>query len=108
MKKYVNIKELDLYNIIINDPVYLTIAIILSCAVIFFIIKKMFKYLVVLFVLILLYIGYLVYSGEEIPKTTKELMDDISEKTENTLETLKDKTDGMFEDANLLLKNNGK
>ena len=31
---------LDLYNIIINDPVYLTVAVLLAVAVVFSIVKK--------------------------------------------------------------------
>ena len=68
---------MDLYNIIINDPVFLTIAVILSAFIVFTAIKKMFKYLVVVIALCICYIGYLAYTGEEIPQTTDELINDI-------------------------------
>tara|TARA_Y100001970_G_scaffold185591_1_gene225731 strand:- start:22116 stop:22415 length:300 start_codon:yes stop_codon:yes gene_type:complete len=99
---------MDLYNIVINDPVYLTIAVILSIFVLFTAIKKMFKYLVVLISLCICYIGYLAYMGEEIPQTTDELIDDISKKAGDAVEVIKDKTDDALNEANFLLKNNKK
>ena len=99
---------MDLYNIIINDPVFLTIAVILSAFIVFTAIKKMFKYLVVVIALCICYVGYLAYIGEEIPQTTDELIKDIGKKTEDAFEVIKDKTDGLLEDANVLLKNDKK
>ena len=61
---------MDLYEIIINDPVFLTITIILSGFIIFTAIKKMFKYLVFVVALTFIYVGYLLYIGEEIPENT--------------------------------------
>ena len=99
---------MDLYNIIINDPVFLTIAVILSAFIVFTAIKKMFKYLVVVIALCICYVGYLAYIGEEIPQTTDELIKDIGKKTEDAFEVIKDKTDDMLQDANVLLKNDKK
>ena len=99
---------MDLYNIIINDPVFLTIAVILSIFIVFTAIKKMFKYLVVVIALCICYVGYLAYIGEEIPQTTDELIEDIGKKTEDVFEVIKDKTDDILQDANTLLKNDKK
>ena len=59
---------LDLYNIIINDPVYITIAVILAIVVVFSVVKKLFKFAAILVAICVLYIGYLYYTGEEIPR----------------------------------------
>jgi len=99
---------MDLYNIVINDPVYLTIAVILSVFVLFTAIKKMFKYLIVLISLCICYVGYLAYMGEEIPQTTDELIEDISKKAGDAVEIIKDKTDDVLDEANFLLKNDKK
>ena len=99
---------MDLYNIIINDPVFLTIAVILSAFIVFTAIKKMFKYLVVVIALCICYIGYLAYTGEEIPQTTDELINDIGKKTEGAIEVIKDKRDDILQDANVLLKKDKK
>ena len=99
---------MDLYNIIINDPVFLTIAVILSIFIVFTAIRKMFKYLVFVIALCICYVGYLTYIGEEIPQTADELIKDISKKTEDAIEVIKDKTDDILQDANVLLKNDKK
>ena len=68
----------------------------------------MFKYLVVVIALCICYIGYLAYTGEEIPQTTDELINDIGKKTEGAIEVIKDKTDDILQDANVLLKKDKK
>ena len=77
---------LDLYNIIINDPVYITIAVILAIAVVFSVVKKLFKFAAILIAICVLYIGYLYYTGEEIPKTADDLIENVSEKAEDAVE----------------------
>ena len=79
---------LDLYNIIINDPVYITIAVILAIAVVLSIVKKLFKFAAILIAICVLYIGYLYYTGEEIPKTADDLIENVSEKAEDAVEGL--------------------
>ena len=74
---------LDLYNIIINDPVYITIAVILAIAVVFSVVKKLFKFAAILIAICVLYIGYLYYTGEEIPKTVDDLIENVSDKAED-------------------------
>ncbi len=95
---------LDLYNIIINDPVYLVIAIILAIAVLFSVAKKLFKFVVILIAICVLYIGYLYYIGEEIPETTNELIEDISKRTEGAVEDLLDKSGDLIKKADKLVK----
>ena len=79
---------LDLYNIIINDPVYITIAVILAIAFVFSVVKKLFKFAAILIAISVLYIGYLYYTGEEIPKTADDLIENVSEKAEDAVEGL--------------------
>ena len=81
---------LDLYNIIINDPVYITIAVILAIAVVFSVVKKLFKFAVILIAICVLYVGYLYYTGEEIPETSDDLIEDVSKRTEDLLEKSED------------------
>ena len=71
----------DIYEVVINDPVYLTIAVLLAISVLFSIIKKLFKFAVIIIACIVIYIGYLHYSGSEVPQTMDELIDGIEEKS---------------------------
>ena len=96
---------LDLYNIIINDPVYITIAVILAIAVVLTIVKKLFKFAAILIAICVLYIGYLYYTGEEIPKTAADLIENVSEKAEDAVEGLLEKSEDLKKKAKKIIKN---
>ena len=95
---------LDLYNIIINDPVYITIAVILAIAVVFSVVKKLFKFAAILVAICVLYVGYLYYTGEEIPKTGDELMENMSKRAEDAVEGLQNKSEDIIKKADKLIK----
>ena len=78
----------DIYKVVINDPVYLTIAVLLAISVVFSIIKKLFKFAVIIIACIVIYIGYLHYSGSEVPQTMDELIDGIEKKSGPTADKL--------------------
>ena len=95
---------LDLYNIIINDPVYITIAVILAIAVVLSIVKKLFKFAAILIAICVLYIGYLYYTGEEIPKTADDLFENVSEKAEDAVEGLLEKSEDLKKKVKKVIK----
>ena len=95
---------LDLYNIIINDPVYITIAVILAIAVVLSIVKKLFKFAAILIAICVLYIGYLYYTGEEIPKTADDLIENVSEKAEDAVQGLLGKSEDLKKKAKKIIK----
>jgi len=95
---------IDLYHIIINDPVYLTIAVILAIAVLFSVVKKLFKFAVILIAICVVYVGFLYFIGEEIPKTSEDLIEDVSKRTEDAVEGLRDKSEDLIKQANKLIK----
>ena len=95
---------LDLYNIIINDPVYITIAVILAIAVVFSVVKKLFKFAVILIAICVLYVGYLYYTGEEIPETSDDLIENVSEKAEDAVEGLLGKSEDLKKKAKKIIK----
>ena len=53
-----------IYNIIINEPIYLTIVSIL-------ILKKIFKLLMIILIVLICYIGYLMYTDQTLPNQEK-------------------------------------
>ena len=95
---------LDLYNIIINDPVYITIAVILAIAVVFSVVKKLFKFAVILIAICVLYVGYLYYTGEEIPEISDDLIENVSEKAENAVEGLLEKSEDLKKKVKKVIK----
>ena len=95
----------DLYNIIINDPVYLVIAIILAIAVLFSVAKKLFKFAAILITICIIYLGYLHYTGQEIPINTDDLMNNMGENTEEVIEGIEDAIENLKKKSKDIIKN---
>ena len=109
----------DLLTVIINDPVYLTILVIISFAILFSIVKKLFKFAAILITICVIYLGYLHYTGQEIHinaddfindmgKNTKEVIEGIEGVVENlkgkAVESLNKKSEDIIKNAEKTLK----
>ena len=66
---------MDIFNVIINDPLYLTIAALLALIFIFSFIKRYAKWIIGFVAVIAVYICYIMYQGEPVPMTIDELKD---------------------------------
>ena len=66
---------MDIFNVIINDPLYLTIAALLALIFIFSLIKRYAKWIIAVVTVIAVYICYIMYQGEPVPMTIDELKD---------------------------------
>ena len=80
---------MDIYNIIINDPVYLTIAVLISLIVLFSIIKKYARLILFSIATFVLYLGYIWFNGSEIPESTSDLKKQIAKDGELMLNKAK-------------------
>ena len=69
-----------------NDPVYLVIAIILCALLAYSLIKRLVKLVIYVFVLVVIYLGFLYFTGNELPKS----YDDFRKKMENLWESIED------------------
>ena len=82
-----------IYHLIINEPIYLTIVIIFALIISYSILKKLFKILIITLLILLCYMGYLIYAGKELPNEDK--MNDVKEKVEKVGEKIFEKLDKM-------------
>lgn len=101
-----------------TNPVFLAVAVVLAILILFSIIKKLLKITIVTISLLVIYLGYLVYTGREVPKTADELKETLQEKSgevkevinktvkemnrslkEKTSEIIEDKVEKLFEDS---------
>ena len=80
---------MDIYNIIINDPVYSTIAVLIFLIVLFSIIKKYARLILLSIALFVLYIIYIWFNGHEIPESTSQLKKQITKDGELMLNKAK-------------------
>ena len=80
----------NLYNIIINEPLYLTIFSILVLILVYSILKKLFKMLVFILIILMFYIGYLMYTGQSLPnqKEINSVKDKVLEEVEKGINIL--------------------
>tara|TARA_Y100000590_G_C15577070_1_gene960864 strand:+ start:705 stop:983 length:279 start_codon:yes stop_codon:yes gene_type:complete len=85
--------DLDqLYQTIISEPIYLSISGILLLILIYSILKKFFKLLVLILSGLLIYIGFLIYTGEDLPGDSESIINPAIEQAgeliKNASETL--------------------
>ena len=80
----------NLYNIIINEPIYLIIVSILVLILVYSILKKLFKMLIIILILLMCYIGYLMYTGQSLPNQEKinSVKDKVIEEVEKGINIL--------------------
>ena len=77
----------DVYNTIIGNPIYLSIAVVLSLLLVYSVLKKFIKLIFIALFCIIIYLGYLYYTGDE------NTVEDI----DNVIESVKD-SKGYIED----------
>ena len=94
----------DIYKVVINDPIYLTIAVLLAISVVFSIIRKLFKFAVIIIACIVIYIGYLHCLGLEVPQTMDELIEGIEEKSGPATDKLLKESENLIKKADKFIK----
>ena len=85
----------NMIDTIFSNPVYLAIAGVLAIMLVYAIIKKVIKLIFTIGVVLVMYLVYLNYTGQEVPKTVDEFKDAVSEE----FEKVKDVASGSLEDA---------
>jgi hypothetical protein len=86
----------NLYQIITSNPIYMIIAVIISILIVFSIIKKMIKLLIITAACLVIYVGYLQYTGQEIPENVNELIDSVKTDVNTGVKTITDKTNEII------------
>lgn len=79
----------EFVTLLLGNPLFLVIAVILSIAVLLLFLKKILKLIVVVAAVVILYVGYLHWSGENIPEVVKNLERIVNEALGKGAELLK-------------------
>ena len=72
----------SLIDMIFSNPVYLAIAVILTILLAYAIIKKVIKLIFTSGMVLVVYVIYLIYTGQEVPKNMDDLKESVSKKVE--------------------------
>ena len=64
----------SIYKTIISEPIYLSLVIIFLLIIIYSILKKFFKLLMLAFISIIIYISFLIYTDGDLPGESEQLI----------------------------------
>ena len=81
-------EDFELYNTIVNNPIYLSITVLLAVLVIYSALKKFIKWLIVALICFVGYLGFLYISGDQ--QTINDVDQMIGTGKEKVQEILKD------------------
>ena len=70
----------QIYSTIINEPIYLSIIVIFVLISIYSILKKFFKILIIILTLLIGYIFFLIYTGEDLPGDSGKIINPLIDK----------------------------
>ena len=70
----------DIINTITSNKVYLVLAVIIGITLVLSVIKRFFKLIVISTAILVIYVGYLYYTGQKIPETREEILEHGTEK----------------------------
>ena len=85
-------QDFELYNTIVNNPIYLSITVLLAVLIIYSALKKFIKWLIFALICFVVYLGFLYISGDE------QIIEDVN----NAIEA----TGKVIEDGKEILENN--
>ena len=85
----------DLIKKVFSDPAFMTVGAIIVVLATLAIFNKLFKFVMILLLILVLYAGYLYYTGEEPPEIVKET---IKEVKKLEVEELKEKAEDVVKD----------
>ena len=79
----------EIYNIVISNPIYIAVSALLIVLLIYSVIKKFVKILFVTLFCIVVYIGFLYYTGDEkVVQDINKVRDQVIDNSKEALEVL--------------------
>ena len=87
-----------IYTTIINEPIYLTISIIFVLIAVYSILKKFFKLLIAALAVLFFYIGFLIYTGEDLPGDSEELINPLIDNAGQIIDSVTNQLKSLSED----------
>ena len=88
-------ENFELYNTIINNPIYLAIAVILALLLIYSALKKFIKMIILALLFIVIYLGYLYFTGDS---NTVEDIDKVIESVKDSKGYIEEQIKDNFND----------
>ena len=82
---------------LLQNPFFLILAIILAATLVFGLIKKLFKLAMIVLVAFVVYIGYLLWTGQDVPTSIEDVKETMKETVSNSKENAEDTKEAVEE-----------
>ena len=81
-----------------SDPIYLVIAIILSALILYSLVKKLAKLMLYLVAIFIIYLGYLYFTGQDLPENVNDIIEKGTDIIEQGTEIIEEQIDKVVKD----------
>lgn len=79
----------QIINTLTSNPLYLVIAVVLSVVILIGVIKKLLKLVLIAAAIFVLYIAYMIWTGQEVPDSIEKVKQSATESVEKGTEWIK-------------------
>ena len=94
----------NLFDIALSNPIYLAILAIIFILLLYAIIKKIIKLVISFGIILIVYVLYLNYTGQEVPKNVEDLKKSVSENVDKAKEVASKSIENAKESTGKLWK----
>tara|TARA_Y100000741_G_C17864692_1_gene400391 strand:+ start:85 stop:384 length:300 start_codon:yes stop_codon:yes gene_type:complete len=81
-----------------SDPIYFVIAIILSALILYSLVKKLVKLMLYLLAIFIIYLGYLYFTGQDLPTNVNDIIEQGTEIIEQGTEVIEEQLDKVVKE----------
>jgi len=72
----------NIIETLLTNKIFIIIVILLTALVVYSLLKRLLKLIIFILIALILYVGYMTYTGQKLPGTSEELIKEGSEKIE--------------------------
>lgn len=90
---------IETFTNLLQNPFFLILAVIFAVLIVFGLLKKLFKLAMIILAAFVIYIVYLLWTGQDIPKSFDGIKDSVTETISSSKENAEETKDGIEEVA---------
>ena len=90
---------IETFTNLLQNPFFLILAVIIAVLIVFGLIKKLFKLAMIVLAAFVIYIAYLLWTGQDIPKSFDGVKDSVKDTISRSKENTEETKDGIKDAA---------
>ena len=90
---------IETFTNLLQNPFFLILAVIIAVLIVFGLIKKLFKLAMIVLAAFVIYIAYLLWTGQDIPKSFDGIRDSVKDTISRSKENTEETKDGLKDAA---------